>query len=47
MTSAPHVHHLGDVPWETHPGRTDGARWTLLIDRDRTPSHGVFLSGKD
>ena len=47
MTDKPHVHHLDDIPWETRLGRTDGVRWKLLIDRDCTPSHGVFLSGKN
>ncbi|MBT3532805.1 MAG: cupin domain-containing protein [Rhodospirillaceae bacterium] len=43
MTDKPHVHHLDDVAWETRPGRTDGVRWKLLIDSDRTPSHGLSL----
>ena len=38
-----HIHHLDDVSWETRPGRTDGVRWKLLIDRDRTPSHDLSL----
>ena len=39
----PHVHHVDDVAWETRPGRTDGVRWKLLVDGDRTPSHGISM----
>ncbi len=43
MPNQPHVHHVDDVAWETRPGRTDGVRWKLLVDGDRTPSHGISM----
>ncbi|MDP6689489.1 MAG: cupin domain-containing protein [Alphaproteobacteria bacterium] len=43
MPNQPHVHHVDEVAWETRPGRTDGVRWKLLVDGDRTPSHGISM----
>ena len=40
MIRQPYVPHLDDAPWDTRPGRTDGVRCELLIDADRTLSHG-------
>ncbi len=43
MKSDTFVRHVEDYTWETRPGRADGVRWKLLIDADRTPSHGLSL----
>ncbi len=43
MKNEPHIRHLDDYDWESRPGRTDGVRWKLLVDADRTPSHGFSL----
>ena len=43
MKCEPHVRHLDDYEWETRPGRADGVCWKLLVDADRTPTHGFSL----
>lgn len=43
MSEEAFICYLDDYNWETRPGRTDGARWKLLIDSDRTPSNGFSL----
>ncbi len=42
----PMVRHVDDYPWETRDGiepRDDVVCWKLLVDADRTPSHGFSL----
>jgi quercetin dioxygenase-like cupin family protein len=43
MKNEAFVRHIDDYNWETRPGRIDGVRWKLLVDADRTPSHGFSL----
>lgn len=43
MADEPFLRHLDDPDWETRPGRSNGVRWKLLVDADRTPSHGLSL----
>lgn len=43
---APMIRHVDDYPWETHDGNEphdNVIRWKLLVDADRTPSHGFSL----